>query len=283
MTSVAYQGEPGAFGEEAVIGYFGADGVTPTPMSTFSAVCAAVEDGSVDAGVLPLENSLAGTVGDALDALADGTLSVVGELLLPIRHQLLVLPGVELANLKRVSSHWQALAQCERFLAGREWQIVPAADTAGAARELASSGDPGAAAIASARAAERYGLEIVVPDIQDSPHNVTRFAVLVRDAGAGPPVRGPLAPPPGDERETLITFETGHRPGDLYRALGSLADAGINLSRIESRPSGSGPWRYRFLVQVVGDADLQPLAGALSALHEHTSSMRVLGSFDVGA
>ena len=283
MTSVAYQGEPGAFGEEAVIGYFGADGVTPTPMSTFSAVCAAVEDGSVDAGVLPLENSLAGTVGDALDALADGTLSVVGELLLPIRHQLLVLPGVELVNLARVSSHWQALAQCERFLAGREWQIVPAADTAGAARELASIGDPGAAAIASARAAERYGLEIAAADIQDSPHNVTRFAVLVRDAGAGPPVRGPLAPAPGGERETLITFETGHRPGDLYRALGSLADAGINLSRIESRPSGSGPWRYRFLVQVVGDADLEPLAGALSALHEHTSSMRVLGSFDVGA
>ncbi len=281
MTTVAYQGEPGAFGEEAVIGYFGADGVTPVPMATFSAVCAAVENGSVDAGVLPLENSLAGTVGDALDALADGSLRVVGELLLPIRHQLLLLPGADLERVTRVSSHWQALAQCERFLSGRGWQIVPSADTAGAARELAFSGNPTVAAIASQRAAERYSLEIAATDIQDSTHNVTRFAVLILDAGARPEARGLLATSHGGERETLITFETGHQPGDLYRALGSLAEAGINLSRIESRPSGSGPWRYRFLVQVAGDAAARPLVGALADLREHTSTMRILGSFDV--
>lgn len=279
MIAVAYQGEPGAFGEEAVIGYFGED-ATPSPMPTFSAVCTAVEGGSVDAGVLPLENSLAGTVGDALDALAVGSLQVVGELLLPIRHQLLVLPGVELGEVRRVSSHWQALAQCEGFLAGRGWEVIPAADTAGAARELASGGERQSAAIASARAAERYGLEIVARDIQDASHNVTRFAVLAREMASGLAPGGTLAPAAGGERETLITFETGHRPGDLYRALGSLAEAGINLSRIESRPSGSGPWRYRFLIQVAGDAAVQPLAGALVTLREHTSSMRVLGSFD---
>ncbi|MDQ3690960.1 MAG: hypothetical protein M3406_13195 [Chloroflexota bacterium] len=279
-TSVAYQGEPGAFGEDAVLGYFGDDDVEPRPMATFSAVCAAVEDGSADAGVLPLENSLAGTVGDALDALAEGSLNVVGELLLPIRHQLLVLPGTGIERVRRVSSHWQALAQCERFLSGRGWQIVPAADTAGAARELASSGDLSAAAIASPRAAERYGLEIAAPDIADSAHNVTRFAVLARDAVTRFTRYGPLAPGPGGGRETLITFETGHRPGDLYRALGALAAAGVNVSRIESRPSGSGAWRYRFLLQLTGDAAVEPLAGALIALREHTSSMRVLGSFD---
>jgi len=283
MTTVAYQGEPGAFGEEVVIGYFGADTVEPIPTSTFSAVCDAVESGAADAGVLPLENSLAGTVGDALDALAEGSLRVVGELLLPIRHQLLVMTGVALDDVERVASHWQALSQCERFLSRRGWQIVPAADTAGAARELAGAGDRHAAAVASERAAERYGLEIAARDIQDSPHNVTRFAVLVRDSSDGLAARGLRAPTPGGERETLITFETGHRPGDLYRALGSLADAGINLSRIESRPSGSGPWRYRFLVQVAGDGAVEPLASALEALREHTSSMRVLGSFDVGA
>jgi prephenate dehydratase len=284
MTSVAYQGEPGAFGEEAIVGYFGADAVEPIPMSTFSAVCDAVEFGSVDAGVLPLENSLAGTVGDALDALATGSLTVVGELLLPVRHQLLVLPGVNLNDVEWVASHWQALSQCERFLAGRGWEIVPAADTAGAARELAARGDRHAAAVASTRAAERYGLDIAARDIQDSSHNVTRFAILARSEYHKyhdlPPAFGSLAPPAGGERETLITFETGHRPGDLYRALGALAEAGINLSRIESRPSGSGPWRYRFLVQVAGDAALDPLAGALAALREHTSSMRILGSFD---
>ena len=230
--------------------------------------------------MLPLENSLAGTVGDALDALADGELHVVGELLLPVRHQLLVLPGVKIEEIEWVASHWQALSQCERFLAGRGWEIVPAADTAGAARELAARGDRHAAAVASERAAERYGLDVVAHDIQDSSHNVTRFAILARNLAIDLTPRGDLAPPPGGERETLITFETGHRPGDLYRALGSLADAGVNVSRIESRPSGSGPWKYRFLLQVSGDAVVEPLAGALVALREHTSSMRVLGSFD---
>ena len=115
-------------------------------------------------------------------------------------------------------------------------------------------GDSAGAAIALGTAAERYGLEIVAADIQDADDNVTRFAVLVAADAEPPAPAGPMAPIGGD-RETLLTFETGHRPGDLYRALGAFADAGINLSRIESRPSGEGPWRYRFLVQVSGDAD----------------------------
>ena len=282
MTTVAYQGEPGAFGEEAVLGWFGADAV-PMPVPTFSAVCAAVENGAAGAGVLPLENSLAGTVGDALDALADGSLRVVGEVLLPIRHQLCVVPGVRLEQVRRVSSHWQALAQCEGYVAGRGWQVVPAADTAGAARELAASGNRTAAAIASRRAAERYGLEVVAADIQDSDHNMTRFAVLVGPASSTLPAGdGPLAPGPG-ARATLLTFETGHRPGDLVRALAVLADAGINLNRIESRPSGAGPWRYRFLLQVSGDAEVEPLRAALAGLAPHTRTLRVLGSFDAAS
>jgi len=219
----------------------------------------------------------------ARSTLAEGSLTVVGELLLPVRHQLLVIPGVKLEEIEWVASHWQALSQCERFLEGRGWEIVPAADTAGAARDLAARGDRRAAAVASESAATRYGLEMVARDIQDSSHNVTRFAVLARSEGSSlPEARGDLAPSAGRERETLVTFETGHKPGDLYRALGSLAESGINLSRIESRPSGSGPWRYRFLVQVSGDAAMEPLSGALDLLREHTSSMRVLGSFDAG-
>jgi prephenate dehydratase/chorismate mutase/prephenate dehydratase len=278
MMTVAYQGEPGAFGEEAVVGWFGAE-AKPVPVATFSAVCTAVETGAADAGVLPLENSLAGTVGDALDALAGGSLRVIGEVMLPIRHQLLGVPGAMLDAIQRVSSHWQALAQCERFLSGHAWQVIPAADTAGAARELAAMGDRTAAAIASRSAAERYGLEILAAEIHDSEHNMTRFAVLVGAQAATPNPAGPLAPR-GGGRETLLTFETGHRPGDLYRALGALADAGINLSRIESRPSGEGPWRYRFLIQVAGDADAEPLRKALIGLEAHTRSLRVLGSFD---
>jgi prephenate dehydratase len=280
MTTVAYQGEPGAFGEEAVVGWFGSD-VTPIPMPTFSAVCAAVESGGADAGVLPLENSLAGTVGDALDALATGSLQVIGEVLLPVRHQLLVVPGTDLREVRAVSSHWQALAQCERYLARHGWEVIAAADTAGAARDLAASEADDRAAIASRRAAERYGLAIAAADIQDADDNVTRFAILAAGpADTLPEPAGSLVPR-GGGRETLVTFETGHRPGDLYRALGAFADAGINLSRIESRPSGEGAWRYRFLVQVSGDAGSEPLRGALEAMTAHTRSMRVLGSFDV--
>jgi len=277
MTTVAFQGEPGAFGEEAVIGWFG-EAATPTPMPTFSAVCAAVEAGTTDAGVLPLENSLAGTVGDALDALADGSLRVVGEVLLPIRHQLCVVAGTSLDDIRRVSSHWQAIAQCERFLAGRGWDVIPTADTAGAARELAAAGDRSAAAIASRRAAERYGLEVAAVDIQDADHNLTRFAVLVATNAPDLLATGALAPR-GADRETLLTFETGHRPGDLVRALTVLADASVNVSRIESRPSGAGPWRYRFLLQVAGDAGTEPLRGAIEGLGAHTRSLRILGSF----
>jgi len=281
MIRVAYQGEPGAFGEEAVIGWFG-EAATPAPVPTFSAVCADVESGAADAGVLPLENSLAGTVGDALDALAVGSLRVVGEVLLPIRHQLLVLPGVALDSVVRVRSHWQALAQCERFLRERSWQVIAASDTAGSARELAEEGDRSAAAIASRTAAERYGLVIAASDIQDSDHNVTRFAVLVREGAASPDPAGALAPSDG-LRETLLTFETGHRPGDLVRALAVLADASVNINRIESRPSDDGPWRYRFLLQVSGDAAADPLREALTGLKKHARSMRVLGSFDAAS
>ena len=283
MIRVAFQGEAGAYGEEAIVRYFGPETAEPIAMPTFSAVCEAVASGTADAGVLPLENSLAGTVGDALDALAAGSLAVVGEVLQPIHHQLLVLPGGRLDDVEHVTSHWQALSQCDRFLSRHAWNLVPAADTAGAARQLASDREPRVAVIASERAATLYGLRIAARDIQDAAENVTRFAVIARsrdDLRDAPTIESTGSSPAA--RETLITFETGHRPGDLVRALTVLADAGINLSRIESRPSGDGPWRYRFLVQVAGDAAADPLRGALVAMREHTRAMRVLGSFAAG-
>lgn len=282
MIRVAFQGEAGAYGEEAVHRYFGPGAAQPSPMPTFSAVCDAVAAGSADAGVLPLENSLAGTVGDALDALAAGSLTVVGEVLQPIHHHLLVLPGATLGDVEQVRSHWQALSQCDRFLSRHAWNIVPTADTAGAARQLATEGDSQVAAIASERAASLYGLRIAARSIQDAVENVTRFAVIARSRVEVPEATADARGASTAARETLITFETGHRPGDLVRALTVLADAGINLSRIESRPSGEGPWRYRFLVQVDGDAAADPLRGALLEMREHTRAMRVLGSFAAG-
>lgn len=268
---VAFQGGPGAYGEEAALGWFGPDAGT-VPSSSFAAVCASVHDGDADAGVLPLENSLAGTVGDALDALATTDLHVIGEVLLPVRHLLLGVPGATISDLQRILSHWQALAQCDRFLSRHGWERVPVGDTATAAAEVARLGDATVAAIASRRAAQRHDLTVLAEDVADGHTNVTRFAVVTAHArDERPPGDGPVA--------TLLTFETVHRPGALVRALQTLADAGINLSRIESRPSGEAAWHYRFLVQVEGDAAEEPLAGALDRLAAHVRSIRVLGSF----
>ena len=161
--------------------------------------------------------------------------------------------------------------------------MIPAADTAGAARQLALEPDRRVAVIASERAADLYGLEVAARDIEDAPHNVTRFAVISRTPRERDQARHGRGAGSSDAVwESLITFETGHKPGDLVRALSVLADAGINLSRIESRPSGEGPWRYRFLIQVAGDAEMDPLRGALAEMRPHTTSMRVLGSFVAG-
>jgi prephenate dehydratase len=278
---IAFQGEPGAYGEEAVIGYFGEATVEPMAVPTFSAVCAAVERGEAVGGMLPLENSAAGSVGDALDALVHGRLRVIGEVLLPVRHQLLALRGIESPAIRRVSSHWQALAQCGRYLATTGWEQVPAADTAGAARELATTRDTQIAVIASQRAADRYGLAVLTSDIQDDPGNQTRFAVLALRKNAVPRPTGPLVPPANAARSTIVTFQTAHVAGALHRALGALAEGGVNLSRIESRPAGDTRWQYRFLVQVDGDSHREPLRSAVATLRTRARSVRVLGSFPV--
>jgi prephenate dehydratase len=275
--SIGFQGEIGAYSEEAVVGYFG-PAVEPRPMPTFRAVCAAVEAGTFAAGVIPTENSLAGSVGEALDALGESELIVVGELLLPVRHRLLGLAGSDLAEIQRVASHPQALAQCDAYLASHGWQLVPAEDTAGAARALSEADDLTLAVIASARAAERYGLVILADDLA-AADNLTRFAVVVRPGSAAPPADGPLAPPADSPRSTLVIFETRHRPGALHAALGAFADAGVNLTRIESRPTRRASWEYRFLVQLEGDAAAQPAQGALADLANRAHAVRLLGSF----
>jgi prephenate dehydratase len=274
---IGFQGELGAYSEEAVVGYFGS-AVEPRPLPTFRAVCAAVESCALAAGVIPTENSLAGSVGEALDALSESGLIVVGELLLPVRHRLLGRVGSNLAGIRRVASHPQALAQCDAYLASHGWQLVPAEDTAGAARALSETDDLTLAVIASARAAERYGLVILAADLA-AADNVTRFAIVVRPGSAAPPADGPLAPPANAPRSTLVIFETQHRPGALHAALGAFADAGVNLTRIESRPTRRASWEYRFLVQLDGDAATEPARSALARLAEHAHAVRLLGSF----
>jgi len=278
--SIAYQGEPGAYGEEAILGYFGEHGIEPLPLPTFTAVGTAVADRRAAAAVLPLENSIAGTVGEALDALVRAELTVVGECLLPVRHQLLGTPGTAIRAIRTVTSHVQALAQCERFVAAHGWEMVVSLDTAAAARRLAETGDRDLAVIASERAAARYGLRILASDIQGGP-NVTRFAVVARTPAADLPApAGPLAPAAAGSRICLVLFETRHVPGALHDALGTFADAGVSLNRIESRPTGRRHWEYRFIASVEGDHEHEPLRGALAALRRRAHAVRVLGSFD---
>jgi prephenate dehydratase/chorismate mutase/prephenate dehydratase len=277
VPSIGFQGELGAYSEEAVLGYFG-PAVEPRPLPTFRAVCAGVEAGELAAGVIPTENSLAGSVGEALDALSESELVVVGELLLPVRHRLLGVDGAVLGGIRRVASHPQALAQCDAYLAASGWQLIPAEDTAGSARALAETGDRTLAVIASARAAERYGLVILADDLV-AAGNVTRFAIVVRPGSAAPPAEGPLAPPADAPRSTLVIFETQHRPGALHAALGAFADAGVNLTRIESRPTRRASWEYRFVVQLEGEAALDPVRSALASLADHAQAIRLLGSF----
>ena len=274
---VAFQGEPGAYGEEAILGYFGPQQAQPVGAPTFGAAARLVESGSVAAAMLPIESSRAGTVGDAVDVLIAGSLRVRGELLLPVRHQLLALPGVQIREIERVISHPQALAQCDALLTEHGWAPIPGGDTASAARSLAESGDRRTAVIASVHAAQRHGLEILADLGED--RNLTRFVLVTlpdREVALG---TGPLAPSPDGARASIISFETKHVPGALHHALGAFAEAGVNLSRIESRPTRSVQWEYRFLVQIEGDTDEAPASQALVTLRQRAHGVEVLGNF----
>jgi prephenate dehydratase len=275
---VAFQGEAGAYGEEAILGYFGPDGALPVGAATFGAAARLVEEGAAAAAMLPIESSRAGTVGEAVDVLIAGSLRIRGELLLPVRHQLLALRGVQLGEIERVASHPQALAQCDALLTEHGWRPIPGGDTASAARSLAEGGDRRTAVIASVHAAARYGLQILA-DLQGEDQNLTRFVLVTLPDHSVPRGTGPLAPPPDAPRASIISFETRHVPGALHEALGAFAQAGVNLSRIESRPTRSVQWEYRFLVQIEGDTDLAPASEALATLRRHAHAVEVLGNF----
>lgn len=281
MLRVAFQGELGAFSEEAVRALYGGDNLEPIPCRDFRAAGEAVIGGRVDAAVLPVENSIAGSVGAAYDVLAGLPLRVVGEVVRPIRHCLMAVPGASPDGVRRAMSHPVALAQCTAFLRARPGiEAVAVYDTAGAARQVAESGDPTVAAIASRLAAERYGLEVLVADVQDRYDNQTRFYSVVAEAaggaGAGGIEGGSLAGGPA-ERKTALLMETANEPGALVAVLQVFADHGINLTKLESRPAPE-PWTYRFILELVsGDPDSE--SAAVDRAAAAAVSMRVLGRF----
>jgi prephenate dehydratase len=275
ITKVAFQGEPGAFSEEAVHSYFG-NGVEPSAVPSWRAVFEAVQDGSVDSGVVAIESSLAGSIRETYDLLAEfyeTGVRIVGEVSVPVRLALVALPGQTIDWIERVYSHAQALAQADEFLRTRDWQVMTTYNTAGAARMIAEKRERRAAAVASPRVAELYGLEVLAMDIQTGDDNRTRFAVLGRLGSAAP------SAPEAGPRKTTLVFAVRNVPGSLNRCLGTFASRGVNLSRLESRPARTARWEYVFWVDVDADAAEPSCAAALAELAGEAEMVRVLGSY----
>lgn len=265
--NVAFQGEDGAYSQEAIFKMFGLETKT-LPCRTFEDIFQSVENKKSDLGLLPIENSTAGAINQSYDLLLDHDLKISGEIIFRVRHALLAAKGSMIENIRRVYSHPQALAQCERFIASRGWEAVAVYDTAGAARQLAASGEPNAAAIASETAARLYGLQILANGVEDLSNNFTRFFVV-----------GNSELPRSEKSKTSIVFATQHISGALYVCLGYLATRGINLTKLESRPDRRNPWHYVFYLDFEGHREDQPCRDMLNDLRANTSFLKVLGSY----
>ena len=282
---IAYQGEPGAYSDEAVAALFpGADAVgNATVRLTFDALAV----GAVDFAVLPVENSSAGVVQEVSDLLWEMPgLRIVREHVLPVRHCLLGWPG----PVERALSHPQALAQCSRYLHSRQIRSVPFHDTAGAARAVAEQRQPGTAAIASKAAATRYGLYVLAESIQDDSENRTRFVVIERGAPSRPnEVPSPSlregapreAGSPGAASKCSLAFVAAHKPGSLAHALDCFARRNVNLTRLDSRPMLGRPFEYRFYLDfsINGEAGAAAAEAALNDLEEAAAQVKLFGTF----
>ena len=268
---VAFQGEKGAYSETAVYTFFGkAAGVKPC--RDFKTVFDSVEKQEAQFGVVPIENSLEGSVNQTYDLFLKYDLKVRGEVVVKIEHCLIANPNTKLAAVKAVYSHPQALAQCRNFLEKSGWELIPTYDTAGSVKMLKEKGLKNAAAVASERAAELYEMKILARNIADNPENYTRFFVLSKEDAA---MTG--------KDKTSIIFAAAHKPGSLYHALGEFAKRGINLTKIESRPTKQTPWEYNFYLDFEGHRSEPRCAEALEALKNYAAFIKILGSYPKAA
>lgn len=273
---VAYQGERGAYSEEAAL-HFLTTLAKPRPLegvpsADFHDVVAEVERGRAEFGVLPVENSLEGNIDEATDLLVDVDLGVVGEVLVPVKHCLIARPGARLGGLRRAHSHPQALKQCREFLRRHALQPVPHFDTAGAVRWLAVKGKRSDGAVASERAARLHRMAVLARDIAAPLDNATRFFVIAAEAEVPPKRRG-------RRYKTSVVFATRNVPGALHRCLGEFASRSVNMTKLESRPDRGKPWRYVFYVDVDGHLRDEAVARALDALAKRASWFKLLGTY----
>jgi prephenate dehydratase len=290
MIRVAYSGEPGAFAEDAVVAFFAEPEPVPLPgfRDVFEAVAAGRAPGDpaaaapIVAGVVPIENLVNGTVRENYDLLLGHDVSIRGEVVVPVHLCLAALPGERIDGIDRVYSHIQALGQADAFLRTRQWQLLTTYNTAAAGRSIADRAERGAAAVLSPRAAGLAGLEILADGIQSVPDNRTRFLVVTRPGTtlADAALRvAPAARAAGRGMTTTLVIGVRNEPGTLMRCLAVLADEGINMHKLESRPSLERAWEYVFWVDVDGDAAGPAMARALERLGPATTLLRVLGSY----
>jgi prephenate dehydratase len=264
---IAYQGEPGAFSEAA--GRRLAPAAELVPHKAFEDVFAAVRDERADFGIVPIENSIGGSIHRNYDLLVTHELPIQAEIELPVVHQLLALPGASIDRLRRVYSHPQALAQCERFLRTLKGvDIIATYDTAGSAKLVADERLMDAAAIASARAGEVFGLTALASSIQDFDDNITRFLVI-----------GTRTLHEATRDKTSIVFSLPNEPGSLFKALSVFALRGVDLTKLESRPIPGRPWEYVFYVDLAAARDELTCSRALAHLAEFAPMLRTLGSY----
>jgi chorismate mutase/prephenate dehydratase len=264
---VAFQGEPGAYSQQAALSFFG-PGSRTIPLEELEDVFAAVSSGETGYGVVPVENSLEGSISRTYDLLLESDLKVTGEIELRVSHCLIANPGATLDSIRKVYSHPQALGQSQAFLRHMGWQIIPTYDTAGSVKMIKEKGIADGAAIASAEAARLYGMNVLSCSLEDNPNNYTRFFILAAQD----------APPSGSDKTSLV-FSVKHQPGALYGLLGEMARYGLNLTKIETRPTRHTPWEYNFYLDFEGHRLEPRVQEALGTLEQYATFIKVLGSY----
>lgn len=262
----AFQGERGAFSEDAIITFF--SNAETFPCHSFGDVFEAVLTARADFGAVPVENSQAGSINETYDLLLSYPLNIVGEINMRINHCLVALPGESLNGISIVYSHPQALAQCKEYLNKLNVEVVPGYNTAGSAKRIKEENIKGHAAVASRRAAQIYGLEILAANIETNVNNYTKFFIISQQKAER-----------ALKNKTSLVFATKNIPGTLYDCLGAFATRNINLTKIESRPSKDKPWEYVFYVDFEGHLDDAICQDALKELKSKTNFIKILGSY----